>query len=449
LGAQVGFLLNPSPSLGVPRRTSAAITQLVIFYLLLTFVIVCYFRLFHTITTNPGFVPRGPQWHVQKAEKNLKTGKNIHHRRKSHGHKVIDEKDPRGTWLAHDDPVSHLREDEFWRKDIFICNYDGRPPFCSNCLNYKVDRVHHCSEVNRCVRKMDHFCPWVGGIISETSFKFFIQFTFYTALFTLFTLVVVAYYFSERRRVEAGFLNVHWVLVLAFAGLFFLFGIGMFASSFQLTWVNTTTVENLSKRTKVHYLAVYMPQAEKTLRRNEAAGNFNLRTITYPRPSEEQCEILQQHGADPVLPVMASPQSVVAGHTPTTPTGAPNSRTFAILQTTPGTNPWDCGSAFENISEVMGTRLVDWFLPIRYSPCANHDSPISMFKLNPKLEHLKRAAGIEDERITPASGDASRHGRRKKRRRRSQSLTALQNEDNDKDADGRRPPSRRHSSQRR
>ncbi len=49
---------------------------------------------------------------------------------------------------------------DFFKRDVFVCQGDGRPIWCSTCLNWKPDRAHHCREVNRCVRKMDHFCPW-------------------------------------------------------------------------------------------------------------------------------------------------------------------------------------------------------------------------------------------------------------------------------------------------
>ena len=32
---------------------------------------------------------------------------------------------------------------------------------CPRCLSIKPLRAHHCSVCKRCVRKMDHHCPWV------------------------------------------------------------------------------------------------------------------------------------------------------------------------------------------------------------------------------------------------------------------------------------------------
>ena len=40
----------------------------------------------------------------------------------------------------------------------------------------------------------------VGGVVSETSFKFFIQFVFYTFIFCTFALIVCAIFTAELRR---------------------------------------------------------------------------------------------------------------------------------------------------------------------------------------------------------------------------------------------------------
>jgi palmitoyltransferase len=48
----------------------------------------------------------------------------------------------------------------FYTKDVFICEMDGKPRWCSACMNWKPDRTHHCNSSGRCIRKMDHFCPW-------------------------------------------------------------------------------------------------------------------------------------------------------------------------------------------------------------------------------------------------------------------------------------------------
>jgi hypothetical protein len=73
--------------------------------------------------------------------------------------------------------------EQLYVKDVFVCDSNGLSIFCTHCNIWNPDRIHHCSEVGRCVRRMDHFCPWVGNIVSGTTMKPFLQFTVYASLF--------------------------------------------------------------------------------------------------------------------------------------------------------------------------------------------------------------------------------------------------------------------------
>lgn len=257
---------------------------------------------------------------------------------------------------------------------------------------------------------MDHFCPWVGGIVSETSFKFFIQFLFYTACFCTHTLIFSAYFLAERSR-KGYELNVHWILLVAFAALFWLFSAGMFSSSMQFAALNVTTIENFERRRKVWYVCVYLPRPEEVLARLERQGRMVPRTIPYPRPAEENAVVLQDALGQ------EESSSGTRGVADLTPTQA--TRTFAILELPAGANPWDCGR-LANVKEVLGYSFTDWLLPLKRSPCAIHNDPDSMFKLGPAVEKARREAGLidghEDE------GEDNGDGRKKRRRRRSKGV---------------------------
>jgi palmitoyltransferase len=144
-------------------RTTTAIVLLVFHFILLAAELAAYARLILTILFDPGLVPRGEKYAALTKEGRQLPG------REPNGNDVEGQcyDDMEAGHNRDVDPNSPGLED-FYTKDVFICENDGLPRWCSSCKNWKPDRAHHSSDMNRCVRKMDHFCPWVGGIISET-----------------------------------------------------------------------------------------------------------------------------------------------------------------------------------------------------------------------------------------------------------------------------------------
>jgi len=142
---------------------------------------------------------------------------------------------------------------------------------------------------------------------------------------------------------------------------------GMTGSSLQFALLNTTTIENLSRKTIVWSLAVHMPRFPQT--------PPTFRTISY--------------SSDGVI------------------------RTFAILHTKPGENPFDLGS-YENFKTVMGDHWYDWLFPFTHSPCANHDREGGQFAMGPVVQRMRRDAGIALQEGSSEKG----HRRRRRRRRR-------------------------------
>ncbi|KAL8686125.1 MAG: hypothetical protein Q9224_005545, partial [Gallowayella concinna] len=358
------YLLKPAPAVR-NTRSGAGIAILTVYNSLLLLLALAYFRLIHTVITNPGYTPRGPQWHAQNANKRRNSRS---HRAKQIPSDLEKQNGSLGQHSTYSETLSALPYNhdssvygpadgiaapglqDFYKRDVFSCESDGRPIWCSTCLNWKLDRAHHCREVGRCVRKMDHFCPWVGGIVSETSQKFFVLFVIWGSVYCVFTLAIMAKFVAERPE--------ELLTKTASAALFSLFLLGMGASSLQFVFQNTTTIENLSRRTKVWQLAIHMPN---TMLQTDNPPLF--RTITY--------------GPDPT-----------------------STRTFAILHSKPGENPWDLGY-IRNFKAVMGEHWYDWILPIKRSPCANHDRLDCEFETGPVVERMKREAGID----TPSDDD--------------------------------------------
>ena len=43
--------------------------------------------------------------------------------------------------------------------------------WCHRCASYKPPRAHHDSVTNRCIVKMDHYCPWTNNAIGVLNHK--------------------------------------------------------------------------------------------------------------------------------------------------------------------------------------------------------------------------------------------------------------------------------------
>ncbi|RWS14074.1 Dnz1-like protein [Dinothrombium tinctorium] len=42
---------------------------------------------------------------------------------------------------------------------------------CSKCETYRPPKAHHCRICRKCIRKMDHHCPWINNCVGEFNQK--------------------------------------------------------------------------------------------------------------------------------------------------------------------------------------------------------------------------------------------------------------------------------------
>ena len=134
-----------------------------------------YIRLMYNVLGSPGYLPFGAERVQADAALQRKHSHGQRRRRKSGSRKVPDAEKQEPTEVDMESAVNDHAGgkafqldpaglESFYTKDVFVCQEDGRPPYCSTCCQFKTDRAHHCREVDRCVRKMDHFCPWYVGL---------------------------------------------------------------------------------------------------------------------------------------------------------------------------------------------------------------------------------------------------------------------------------------------
>ncbi|UNI22408.1 Protein S-acyltransferase [Purpureocillium takamizusanense] len=352
-------------------KSGLAVALLVLYFLFFVLSVATYLRTFLAVQLNPGLVPL---LHEERGDLGEK-------RRASTSRRGRDpEANP---WVPPDANPDSPGLEAFYSKDAFVCEVDGRPKWCSDCRQWKPDRAHHSSELGRCVRKMDHLCPWVGGMVSETSFNFFAQFTMYTTCFCSVCVAIGAYCLklqNDEERPTDG-----WVIaVIVLSAVFTFFAFAMALTSLRFIFTNITNIDILRKRQQF-YLAVRVPY--------DVLKRRSFPTIVYP---------LQPWPPEPPPPASAPPPhfGTAAGQSLAARDDQAK-RMFAILRTEPGQNPWDLGY-WGNWKSVMGNTPIEWLLPIRHSPCCNHDSMASDYPFGPLLDDLRKKHDIPD-----LSGDGS------------------------------------------
>ena len=126
---------------------------------------------------------------------------------------------------------------------------------CTKCCSIKPDRAHHCSVCQRCIRKMDHHCPWVNNCVGERNQKYFVLFTLYIALMSFHALFMAGNHFigcigSDWKECPAFSppATIIFLLFLMFEGLLFaLFTAIMFGTQVSAIWYDETGIEALKK----------------------------------------------------------------------------------------------------------------------------------------------------------------------------------------------------------
>lgn len=204
--------------------------------------------------------------------------------------------------------------------------------------------------------------------------------------------------------------DVQWVVVLALGGFFAVFTFGLALTSLHMTLQNLTTVENIDSGNRSMYFAVLLPpEAQGQL--NPPPSAVHPQSDTFSRPTDTE-QPLTSEIDDPAHQKYFSTEkssrskrmqeelaaSIWQG-TITYPLKTVDQqrhfplRTFAILKTPPGMNPWNLG-AIGNLQAVFGSSLDAWLLPYKRSPCTDHSNDVSRYPLGWEFEQL-----LDDARL--------------------------------------------------
>ncbi|KAM9335665.1 palmitoyltransferase ZDHHC3 [Symphorus nematophorus] len=133
---------------------------------------------------------------------------------------------------------------------------------CSRCETYRPPRAHHCRVCQRCIRRMDHHCPWINNCVGELNQKYFIQFLFYTGMASLYSLVLVVSALRWRIRNEREgnvekegeetsgqhLIVAHYIILLVESVLFGVFVMVIFYDQLVSIITDETPIEHMKNR---------------------------------------------------------------------------------------------------------------------------------------------------------------------------------------------------------
>lgn len=177
-------------------------------------------------------------------------------------------------------------------------------------------------------------------------------------MYCLVVIVAAAICLAQKIQSGAGTDGVV-IAILAISAFFGLFTFTMTCTSMRYACMNLTNVDYVKSKRVVHQLAIRVPRG------TPRGPNYGV--ITYPLPKPEN---------GPGIHTSESSRDQLA------------TRTFAIVKTEMGENPWDLGP-HRNWKSIMGDSCIDWFLPFKHSPCASFENNESFYEMGPLYQQLR------------------------------------------------------------
>jgi hypothetical protein len=142
-------------------------------------------------------------------------------------------------------PLDFGNESEMKQRLLGKKTGDGREKswsICQKCEMYRPPRAHHCRICKRCIRKMDHHCPWINNCVGEDNQKFFIQFLVYVAVICLYTVISIGISYARTEQPSQQKL-IHTIILLIESLLFGIFVVAVLTDQLQAVFSDETTVE--------------------------------------------------------------------------------------------------------------------------------------------------------------------------------------------------------------
>ena len=140
-------------------------------------------------------------------------------------------------------------------KEVDLNGHKVLVRYNETCHFYQPPRAHHCSVMDECIEKFDHYCPWVGTTVGQRNYRFFLLFIFCTTALCIYVFGCSAYLvkleFDELRvdnpdaLIAEALRNQPGAIVMMIYTFLLVFFVGGLSSlHIFLVSTNQTTYEN-------------------------------------------------------------------------------------------------------------------------------------------------------------------------------------------------------------
>lgn len=124
---------------------------------------------------------------------------------------------------------------------------------CTRCETFRPPRAHHCRICKRCIRRMDHHCPWINNCVGERNQKYFLQFLVYVGALSIYSIILIVITWLSPNDENISLSDsqtrmLHSVILLLESGLFGLFVIAIMVDQLHAILYDETAIEQLQMK---------------------------------------------------------------------------------------------------------------------------------------------------------------------------------------------------------
>lgn len=130
--------------------------------------------------------------------------------------------------------------------DYFFCDESGYPFWCSQCQSIKLPRTLHLKDKNHCVLKFDHYCIWVGTVIGQRNYKYFLNIMIWFLIFFIVALIYLSRYTKLNYNRSTQDIDHNYIVLYILSGFWILIILALLFVHLRYVVYNMTTIDDLN-----------------------------------------------------------------------------------------------------------------------------------------------------------------------------------------------------------